>query len=533
MSLPPAENYFREPTASTILYIHIGFMTLAWVGALPILASLTIARSNLARYARILLLSLHALGTVFGVAYNSKTPDLYQKSSHHSLAWVLSAIALLETISSIVRRFWRDPSPKPTFDARSESDPLVQSSGSFQDSEESLDDNQIHRSGENYLPSLRGHRRNRTNSMSANSHSPYDFAFFSSRATTNGRHKWPFPWTKRWPKPKMISPRRFIPSTSFTSTFFVIVMITLAFTAFCTGIVTMAGIFHGNHIFNGLAHFIKGGVFFFFGVITSLRCAGCFSGFGWAWNLKASTYSPSRKWSRSITMEGLECSLIFIYGVTNVFLEHLSGWGKAWTARDLEHVAITLLFIGGGLCGMMVESRASWTLSNKRTPEDSLTLTEKQVLIPGYSTNPIPALIIFLLGTILGGHHQGSTESTMMHKWFGNFLTAASITRSLTYVLLYIAPAKSQSPTRPPSEFITSFCLMAGGLTLMASNEDTIDAMIEHDLNAMEVTTVTLGITAVVMAWCLALVAVKEWAQRREDAKTVGKIWSQSEFTAA
>ena len=64
-------------------------------------------------------------------------------------------------------------------------------------------------------------------------------------------------------------------------------------------------------------------------------------------------------------------------------------------------------------------------------------------------------------------------------------------------------------------------------------NEDTIDAMIEHDLNAMEVTTVTLGITAVVMAWCLALVAVKEWAQRREDAKTVGKIWSQSEFTAA
>lgn len=48
-------------------------------------------------------------------------------------------------------------------------------------------------------------------------------------------------------------------------------------------------------------------------------------------------------------MEGLECLLIFIYGITNVFLEHLSGWGKAWTARDLEHVAITLLFIGGGL----------------------------------------------------------------------------------------------------------------------------------------------------------------------------------------
>ena len=48
-------------------------------------------------------------------------------------------------------------------------------------------------------------------------------------------------------------------------------------------------------------------------------------------------------------MEGLECLLIFIYGITNVFLEHLSGWGEAWTAQDLEHVAISLLFIGGGL----------------------------------------------------------------------------------------------------------------------------------------------------------------------------------------
>lgn len=35
---------------------------------------------------------------------------------------------------------------------------------------------------------------------------------------------------------------------------------------------------------------------------------------------------------------------------------------------------------------------------------------------PGASINPIPAMIIFLLGMILGGHHQMSMESTMMHK---------------------------------------------------------------------------------------------------------------------
>lgn len=31
-----AENYFREPISSSILYLHIGFMILAWIGALPI-----------------------------------------------------------------------------------------------------------------------------------------------------------------------------------------------------------------------------------------------------------------------------------------------------------------------------------------------------------------------------------------------------------------------------------------------------------------------------------------------------------------
>lgn len=48
-------------------------------------------------------------------------------------------------------------------------------------------------------------------------------------------------------------------------------------------------------------------------------------------------------------METLECSLIFLYGITNIFLEHLTAWGQAWSPMDFEHVAVSLLFIGGGL----------------------------------------------------------------------------------------------------------------------------------------------------------------------------------------
>lgn len=51
-------------------------------------------------------------------------------------------------------------------------------------------------------------------------------------------------------------------------------------------------------------------------------------------------------------MEGVESFLIFIYGISNVFLEHLSNWGGAWVAQDFEHVAISVLFIGGGLASL-------------------------------------------------------------------------------------------------------------------------------------------------------------------------------------
>jgi hypothetical protein len=47
--------------------------------------------------------------------------------------------------------------------------------------------------------------------------------------------------------------------------------------------------------------------------------------------------------------EFVESFLIFFYGATNVFLEHLAAWGSAWTAQDLEHLSITIMFFGGGL----------------------------------------------------------------------------------------------------------------------------------------------------------------------------------------
>jgi hypothetical protein len=37
----------------------------------------------------------------------------------------------------------------------------------------------------------------------------------------------------------------------------------------------------GGQVFSGLAHFIKGGVFFWYGILTLGRWAGCFAELGW------------------------------------------------------------------------------------------------------------------------------------------------------------------------------------------------------------------------------------------------------------
>lgn len=70
-----------------------------------------------------------------------------------------------------------------------------------------------------------------------------------------------------------------------------------------------------------------------------------------AWNLRLRS---STRWQPSA--EFVEGFLFFLYGSTNIFLEHLGNAGKPFSHQDLEHVAITVLFIGGGLVRFISQS---------------------------------------------------------------------------------------------------------------------------------------------------------------------------------
>lgn len=86
-----------------------------------------------------------------------------------------------------------------------------------------------------------------------------------------------------------------------------------------------------------------------------------------------------------------------------------------------------------------------------------------------FSLNPIPALVIMLLGLMMSSHTQHTMMSSMVHKQWGNLLLGASLARGLTYVLMFLKPPKSILPSRPPTELLASFGLISGGIIFMAS----------------------------------------------------------------
>jgi len=184
---------------------------------------------------------------------------------------------------------------------------------------------------------------------------------------------------------------------------------------------------------------------------------------------------------------------------------------------------------------MLIESSRVRDLLTQ--PDAKIQLRDQHISEPKsyrFSMNPIPALVVLLVGLMMSSHHQESMFSTMVHKQWGTLLAGAAFARAATYVVFYLSPPTSFLPGRPPTELITSFCLMAGGLIFMSSvsfpskrlreigtNEmqarDTIMTMESYGLEAMFVFTVSMGLIMFLMAWIIGVIAIKGWAVRREN----------------
>ena len=503
---------------------------------------LSIARSR--HYiipAHMAFIAANGLGIFLSVAYDAQTPDLYENNAHHKMGWVFTWIGWTWTVLSVVITFARsgnteyqpissqamaeyerlavDTPQTPRFHryrwSRDSGQGTERNTASLGGNSRSNSWN----SADGALP-LRKHYRDQSDldniSIDHGDDEEEEKRGFLRASNAADRFL-------SGKLSKLSLGSRALTIISILQTLIERLMVVFGFVLIASGIVTYGGTGRAHHIFNTLAHLIKGGIFFVYGFLTFGRWLGCFADFGWAWNIRPSTEIVGKRKSRMPTAEGTESFVIFLYGATNVFLEHLAAWGQEWSAMDLEHISITIMFLGGGLLGMLIESHrvrrlanaalSAPVLPNPRTAERWA--EPKQTT--AHSMNPMPAVVIFLLGIMMSSHTQHSPVSAAIHKQWGLLFSGFSLSRILTYVIMYLKPPTSYISSRPPTEIISSFCLVTGGVIFMASNADTVHALEMHDLDAMFVFTVVMGLASLLLAWTVIVVAIKNWAIKREQ----------------
>ncbi|OTA99941.1 hypothetical protein M426DRAFT_66821 [Hypoxylon sp. CI-4A] len=541
---PP--TYFSHPEHVTEIYAHIALMVVSWIVMLPIAVMFSIARSRYTLAIQFLFLCTNAISILLGITYNANTPDLYPNNAHHKLGWIVTWVISAQVVISLVGRVAGVMGKKTSQEFSEEEQAFIpvstEAMAEHQRVNDALFSSQPYRhsndSGQGTEPNTESLRSDSISTV-VGQETPIELS--DRRAHYDDEledlHFKPAEMLPSKSASSLVAKfagkisTRVWKGLTFVYNFIDRTILVLGYIAICTGIVAYGRFFEGHGIFSGLAHWIKGGIFFWYGILTLGRWSGSFGELGWSWNVRPK--QSSQKWRP--TAEFVEGALIFTYGSTNIFLEHLGNAGKEFSPQDLEHVSITVLFIGGGLLAMLIESTRIRELLNTTVydtalshPAHAYSDEEREALEAPkqyeFSINPIPALVILLLGIMMSSHTQHNMVSSMVHKQWGNLFTGASFARGLTYVLVYLKPPRSILPSRPPTELLTAFGLISGGTIFMASANDTVNGMIHYNLDAMFLYTVTMGFVGLLMAWVVVLLALKGWAVRKESSRSP-KSW--------
>ncbi|KAJ7179263.1 cytoplasmic protein [Mycena filopes] len=297
------------------------------------------------------------------------------------------------------------------------------------------------------------------------------------------------------------------------------------FGLFLTGIVIYTGGCRQNYLNVCLAHLIKGGIFWSYGLISFARFLGGGAELGWAWNRAPTSGYP--------TGEFVESFIIFLYGITNTWMERFGANPEdPYTTKQIQHIGIAIMFWFAGLVGMnpfyiapeLAEphSTIGMALESKRIRRWLAALavdTSESVAEPATYTssfNPFPALVIGVTGAVMAAHFQTYLFQVQIHALWGNLLLAFAVLRCLTYFFLWVAPPRSTLPSRPPTEAVGSFFLACGGVSFMFSTEEvTIAAMRRGRDDIMMFAVSAVAITCLAFCWTICVVAFHGWLKTR------------------
>ncbi|KAK9463250.1 uncharacterized protein V1516DRAFT_618824 [Lipomyces oligophaga] len=529
-------SFLNRDSGRFLLVAHIVLMLISFVGLFPVSLMLSIAKSPLHTPLHIVFLAVVALGMIPIIIYSSQTTNLYPSSLHSWFGWVVLFLLVLHFAADQFQTLLGWVLSKP---------PPAGGSGSVHVSPSSshhLDDSVFASDyGFRYHPAPDGGREYVLETGHADDlerlrqpHHPLTLEYRIQRTIA----------TRCQPIRRALArlPERLLTSLLLlSSVVFSLLnrpMIFIAYFQILSGIVTATGMGQADKVYGLLAHFIKGSVFLWFGVLTFGRVLGAFANLGWAWNVRPplpySKLSFGARFFRC-NIEMIESGLIFFYGITNIFMEHLGNKDGKWSHKDLQHVSIAFLYIGGGLCGLLYESstirslfnaplesglgslRSTLRMGSSRRGAMS-SVVESRLSEPvqyGTSFNPFPLFTVFFTGVLMSQHQQATALSTTIHMQWGYLFCIGCLFRVITYVTMYLSPPKSYYPARPITEVLASFCLIAGGGVFISSSQQIVEAMLYRKLDAMFTMNLAVGFTALFMAWIMVCMAVKGWATMR------------------
>ncbi|EJD54053.1 hypothetical protein AURDEDRAFT_110689 [Auricularia subglabra TFB-10046 SS5] len=526
----------------SLMVLHVAALGIAFFILLPVSISLRSVKHRWHLPTLVAFNAFASLGVFSATLYRKTTPNLYEGSKHGSLGWVVIAVvvglSIAEAIGAIQRLAlyliktpvsqWalapvlaaiRDADATDSHASQAEYIGLVQHDDDAH--EETLE---AHPGN----PVSRPHTRH----VRLDSLSPTEVDDLEAGATEHWvrGHSLPYSPTVNHSDLTLHEPsgphlrKRSLGFSSKSSLLLTVgnvlfhtlehALVPLAFAASVTGMTVYTGICRGAHINGCMAHLIKGGIFWCYGLLSFARYLGAWRALGWAWNRRSSR-APA--WTPSAEM--VECTVIFVYGATNTWMERFAAKpGDPFTTKQVQHISIAVMFWFAGLVGMGVESR---TLRRWLAPASASSM------LP--SGNPLPGLVIGVTGLAMAAHQQAYVFLVQIHVLWGGLLAAFAALRWMTYFLLF-ARAKTREtdlddePGRPPTELLASFFLSCGGLVFALSVEPIgLYAMRNGRDDVMMFLCLSVAVTCLAFTWMLGIMAVNGYLKTQQAAAAAAR----------
>lgn len=279
MGIPLASRYLHFLFDQNANCVRLGVM-------------LGVAQSTFHIPVQIAFLTLTTIGVVFAIMYNSATPDFYENNAHHKIGWVIVWMLVAQVASGMIRGVDRYVnSDLRSLITADQAEDMFMLGDDDEDDDEPADENEMKRRPDfRRKSSDSGNGTGESTPRGASTSSAPSTPFVIRRSSENtllDDHERNFHTvdtiSRRNAESKMekyfarkLQNRGWLNRISRRGAFIAKIvhgiigrpLFLLGFIQLCTGVSTVTGIFKGNDIYNGLAHFIKGILSF----VGNMRC---------------------------------------------------------------------------------------------------------------------------------------------------------------------------------------------------------------------------------------------------------------------